>query len=65
MRKPRLSPMKPWLMYVRIVLDTNVIVSALITREGQPGRLLDALKRGNFTLVTSGAKKNRSLKIPK
>ena len=45
--------MKPWLMYVRIVLDTNVLVSALISREGQPGRLLDALKRGDFTLVTS------------
>ena len=38
---------------MRIVLDTNVLVSALITREGPPGRLLAAVKRGDCTLVTS------------
>ena len=39
-RRPRPSPTKPWLRPVRIVLDTNVFVSALIAREGPPGRLL-------------------------
>ena len=38
---------------MRIVLDTNVLVSALIAREGPPGRLLSAVKRGDCTLVTS------------
>lgn len=40
-------------MSMRIVLDTNVLVSALITRGGQPGRLLDAVKCGDCTLITS------------
>ena len=40
-------------MSMRIVLDINVIVSALITRGGQPDRLLDAVKRGDCTLITS------------
>ena len=38
---------------MRIVLDTNVLVSALIAGEGPPGRLLAAVKRGDCTLVTS------------
>lgn len=38
---------------MRIVLDTNVLVSALISREGPPGRLLAAVKRTDLTLVTS------------
>ena len=38
---------------MRIVLDTNVFVSALIAAEGPPGRLLAAVKRGDCTLVTS------------
>ena len=38
---------------MRIVLDTNVFASALIAREGPPGRLLSAVKRGDCTLVTS------------
>ena len=38
---------------MRIVLDTNVLVSALIAREGPPGRLLSAVKRGDCTLVMS------------
>ena len=38
---------------MRIVLDTNVLASALIAREGPPGRLLSAVKRGDCTLVTS------------
>lgn len=38
---------------MRVVLDTNVLVSALISKEGPPGRLLAAVKRTDLTLVTS------------
>lgn len=38
---------------MRIVLDTNVLVSALISKERPPGRLLEAVRNGRFTLVTS------------
>ena len=38
---------------MRIVLDTNVLVSAVISRDGPPGRLLAAARRGHFVLVTS------------
>ena len=40
---------------MRIVLDTNILVSALLTPNGPPGRLLAAVKRGDVTLVTSDA----------
>lgn len=38
---------------MRIVLDTNIFVSAVISREGPPGRLLAAARRGHFVLITS------------
>lgn len=38
---------------MRIVLDSNIFVSALISGEGSPGRLLAAIKREGITLVTS------------
>ncbi|MCY4505927.1 MAG: putative toxin-antitoxin system toxin component, PIN family [Acidobacteria bacterium] len=38
---------------MRIVLDTNVLVSALISPEGSPGRVLAAVRREGLTLVTS------------
>ena len=38
---------------MRIVLDTNILVSALLAPNGPPGRLLAAVKRGDLTLVTS------------
>ncbi len=38
---------------MRVVLDTNVLVSALISSSGPPGQLLSAVKRGDMTLVTS------------
>lgn len=38
---------------MRIVLDTNVLVSALISGEGPPGRVLAAVRREGLTLVTS------------
>lgn len=40
---------------MRIVLDTNVLVSALLSRDGPPGRLLAAVKRGDVTPVASEA----------
>ena len=42
-------------MPVRIVLDTNILVSALIHGDGPPGRVLAAVKHGGVTLVTSAA----------
>lgn len=38
---------------VRLVLDTNILVSALISSEGYPGRVLRAAKREGSTLITS------------
>ena len=38
---------------MRVVLDTNVLVSALIAREGPSGCLLAAVKRGDIAMVTS------------
>lgn len=40
---------------MRIVLDTNIIVSALISRAGPPGQVLAEVKRGRLTLITSVA----------
>ena len=39
---------------MRVVLDANVLVSALISGAGPPGQLLSAVKRGDLALVTSG-----------
>ena len=38
---------------MRIVLDTNIFVSALISGEGPPGQVLAAIRRDRITLVTS------------
>ena len=38
---------------MRIVLDTNIFVSALISGEGSPGQVLAAVRRERITLVTS------------
>lgn len=38
---------------VRIVLDTNILISALITKGTPPDRLFRAWLRGGFVLVTS------------
>ena len=40
---------------MRIVLDTNVLVSALISGYGPPGRVLAAVRHERVTLVTSEA----------
>jgi putative PIN family toxin of toxin-antitoxin system len=38
---------------VRVVVDTNVTVSAVINRVGFPARVMAAFAAGRFTLVTS------------
>ena len=38
---------------MRVVLDTNVLISALITRKGTPGQLLEKMKSEEFFLVLS------------
>lgn len=38
---------------MRIVLDTNVLVSAVISESGPPGLLLDEVRCGRCTLITS------------
>jgi hypothetical protein len=40
-------------MALKVVLDTNVLVSGLIVANGPSGRILDAVRQGNLTLVTS------------
>ena len=40
---------------MRIVLDTNILVSALISQAGPPGQVLAEVKRGRLTLITSVA----------
>lgn len=45
--------MRPWQRFVRILLDTNVLVSALLSRNGPPGRVLDAIREGRHTLISS------------
>ena len=42
-----------WRKPVRIVLDTNILVSALISRDGPLGQVLADVKRGRLRLVTS------------
>ncbi len=37
---------------MRIVLDTNVLVSALLSPHGPPGRVLDLLLAGQIVLLT-------------
>ena len=40
-------------MTIRAVLDTNVLVSGMVTTGGAPGQILDAWIAGHFILVTS------------
>lgn len=36
---------------MRVILDTNVFLSALLSRAGAPAKLLEAWEQGKFTLV--------------
>ena len=38
---------------MRLVLDTNILISALLSPRGVPAKLLDAWERKTFTLVAS------------
>jgi len=38
---------------MRAVIDTGILVSALIRRQGTTGGVLDALREGRFTAVYS------------
>jgi len=40
---------------LRVVLDTNVFVSSLLSTEGKPAQLLNAWREGRYVLVTSPA----------
>ena len=40
---------------MRVVLDTNIIVSALIAAAGKPAAIIDAWLDGKFTLLTCAA----------
>jgi hypothetical protein len=53
---------------VRAVLDVNVLVSAILSSRGAPGRLLAAWRNGAFELVVSPlllAELRRALSYPK
>jgi putative PIN family toxin of toxin-antitoxin system len=40
---------------MRVVLDTNIIVSALIAPTGKPAAIIDTWLDGKFTLLTCAA----------
>lgn len=48
---------------LRVVLDTNVIISGLISPKGPPAGILKALKAGRFILVTSQAINEEVLEV--
>ena len=47
--------MKPSQTLVRLVLDTNILICALITKGTPPDQLVQSWKQGRFSLVTSRA----------
>lgn len=48
---------------LRVVLDTNVIVSGLISPKGPPAAILKALKAREFVLITSQAINEEVLEV--
>jgi putative PIN family toxin of toxin-antitoxin system len=48
---------------LRAVLDTNVFVSGIISPSGPPGRILQALRRKEFVLVSSPAINEEILEV--
>ena len=48
---------------MRVVVDTNVLVSALISPAGSPAEIQHAWARGDFELVTSPALLNELTKV--
>ncbi len=62
------SPCPQRALALRVVLDTNVLVSGLQSPKGPPGRLIRAWASGCFELVTSEAQLSelrRTLRYPK
>lgn len=47
---------KLWRLFVRLVLDTNILISGLLSENGSPGKLLDAWVDGDFELLTATEK---------
>ncbi len=39
---------------MRVVLDTNILVSAVMVQTGHPASIYDAWQDGRFTLLTCG-----------
>jgi putative PIN family toxin of toxin-antitoxin system len=53
---------------LRVVLDTNVFVSSLLSKKGAPSKVLDEWRSGNYLVVTSPsiiAEIRRVLKAPR
>lgn len=53
---------------VRVVLDTNIVVSSYVVRLGAPGRIVAAWRAGAFQIAVSGALLNeyeRALNYPR
>ncbi len=49
---------------IRVVIDTNIILSALIVPQSTPGKILQAFKKDSFTLlVLQGHKALEKLQI--
>ena len=44
-------------MPIQATIDTNLLISGTVFRNGPPGRLLDAIAQQRFTLVTSNAQR--------
>ena len=57
------SQTTPWRTRVRVVLDTNILVSALLSREGPPGRVLALVHERNHALVTSPAQLDEFVRV--
>ena len=50
-------------VHVRAVVDTNVLVSGLISATGPPARIVDAFRRDRFELVVSPAVLDELLEV--
>lgn len=48
---------------LRVVLDTNVIVSGFISPHGPPGKILKALRAKHFQLITSSLINNEIMDV--
>ncbi|HAK88482.1 MAG TPA: putative toxin-antitoxin system toxin component, PIN family [Nitrospiraceae bacterium] len=48
---------------IRAVIDTNVLVSGIISPKGTPRKILDLARKGNFKVVTSVAINHEILNV--